>query len=80
MKIVIWATLYLVIGMVVAIGVSKYFRKVRGYSVRKFDDLKSEEQAAMRVAIFLWPIAILISILQLILDIITKIANRKDDS
>lgn len=80
MKILMWITLYFVIGMIIAAIVSKGFRNDRGYSTRSFDDLDSDEQTIMAVALLFWPIVIVAAVFYVILDGITKITNRKDDS
>lgn len=79
MKILMWITLYFVIGIIITVIVSRYFRIERGYSVRSFDDLDSDEQGIMVAAALFWPIMIIIIALYFIFDGITKITNRKDD-
>lgn len=79
MKILMWIILYFVIGMIIAAIVSKSFRKDRGYSTRSFNDLDSDEQGVMAVALLFWPIVIVVAVFYGILDGITKITNRKDD-
>lgn len=79
MKIAMWIVLYLAIGIIMAIIVSTCLRNDRGYSVRDFDDLDSDEQGLIACFVFVWPIMILVAAIYGILDGITKITNRKDD-
>ena len=78
MKIALWIILYFVVGIIVTAIVSKNFRKVRGYSIRDFDDLDDDEQGIMIATALVWPIMICLFAIYVILDGITKITNRKD--
>lgn len=80
MKIFMWIILYFVIGIVVTAIISRHFRNVRGYSIRDFDDLDSDEQGIMTVTVPFWPMIMIIVAFYFILDGITKITNRKDGS
>ena len=78
MKVLLYIALYIVVGFVLAILMSRYITKERGYSIHTFDDIDDDEQGLIIGALLLWPFMIIILGIYFVLNLIVIITNRGD--
>ena len=76
----VYIAVYIAVGFIFAIIVSRVVAKDRGYPIHSFFDLKDDEQGIIACAFVLWPLMALIFAIALVLELIVIITNREDDS
>lgn len=76
MKVLLYVALYIVIGFVLAILISRVITNDRGYSVHSFGDLDDDEQSLIACTFIIWPVMIVFFAIYFVLNYITIITNR----